>query len=231
MSYEIDIHKVRIRSLYLKVVSTIELNKRQEQILQIVKENGPITGEHIADRLNLTRATLRPDLAILTMSGFLEARPRVGYFFTGKTGTQLLADKLKKLQVKDFQSIPVVIHENVSVYDAICTMFLEDVGTLFVVDDHSILTGVLSRKDLLRASIGKQELPSIPVHIIMTRMPNITVCRKEDFIMDVAKHLIEKQIDALPVIKDTDKGFEVVGRITKTNMTKILVSLSENEII
>lgn len=125
----------------------------------------------------------------------------------------------------------MVIHENVSVYDAICTMFLEDVGTLFVVDDHSILTGVLSRKDLLRASIGKQELPSIPVHIIMTRMPNITVCRKEDFIMDVAKHLIEKQIDALPVIKDTDKGFEVVGRITKTNMTKILVSLSENEII
>ncbi|OLP65551.1 Transcriptional repressor CcpN [Bacillus pumilus] len=213
------------------MVSTIELNKRQEQILQIVKENGPITGEHIADRLNLTRATLRPDLAILTMSGFLEARPRVGYFFTGKTGTQLLADKLKKLQVKDFQSIPVVIHENVSVYDAICTMFLEDVGTLFVVDDHSILTGVLSRKDLLRASIGKQELPSIPVHIIMTRMPNITVCRKEDIIMDVAKHLIEKQIDALPVIKDTDKGFEVVGRITKTNMTKILVSLSENEII
>ncbi|MDM5298778.1 helix-turn-helix transcriptional regulator [Bacillus pumilus] len=212
-------------------MSTIELNKRQEQILQIVKENGPITGEHIADRLNLTRATLRPDLAILTMSGFLEARPRVGYFFTGKTGTQLLADKLKKLQVKDFQSIPVVIHENVSVYDAICTMFLEDVGTLFVVDDHSILTGVLSRKDLLRASIGKQELPSIPVHIIMTRMPNITVCRKEDIIMDVAKHLIEKQIDALPVIKDTDKGFEVVGRITKTNMTKILVSLSENEII
>ncbi|WP_144524875.1 helix-turn-helix transcriptional regulator [Bacillus pumilus] len=212
-------------------MSTIELNKRQEQILQIVKENGPITGEHIADRLNLTRATLRPDLAILTMSGFLEARPRVGYFFTGKTGTQLLADKLKKLQVKDFQSIPVVIHENVSVYDAICTMFLEDVGTLFVVDDHSILTGVLSRKDLLRASIGKQELPSIPVHIIMTRMPNITVCRKEDFIMDVAMHLIEKQIDALPVIKDTDKGFEVVGRITKTNMTKILVSLSENEII
>ncbi|KKB74614.1 MULTISPECIES: helix-turn-helix transcriptional regulator [Bacillus] len=212
-------------------MSTIELNKRQEHILQIVKENGPITGEHIAEKLNLTRATLRPDLAILTMSGFLEARPRVGYFYTGKTGTQLLADKLKKLQVKDFQSIPVVIHENVSVYDAICTMFLEDVGTLFVVDDNAILVGVLSRKDLLRASIGKQELPSIPVHIIMTRMPNITICRREDFILDVAKTLIEKQIDALPVVKDTEKGFEVVGRITKTNMTKILVGLSENEIM
>lgn len=199
--------------------------------MQIVKENGPITGEHIAEKLNLTRATLRPDLAILTMSGFLEARPRVGYFYTGKTGTQLLADKLKKLQVKDFQSIPVVIHENVSVYDAICTMFLEDVGTLFVVDRDAVLVGVLSRKDLLRASIGQQELTSVPVHIIMTRMPNITVCRREDYVMDIAKHLIEKQIDALPVIKDTDKGFEVIGRLTKTNMTKILVSLSENEIL
>nr|WGD57174.1 transcriptional regulator CcpN [Bacillus subtilis] len=212
-------------------MSTIELNKRQEHILQIVKENGPITGEHIAEKLNLIRATLRPDLAILTMSGFLEARPRVGYFYTGKTGTQLLADKLKKLQVKDFQSIPVVIHENVSVYDAICTMFLEDVGTLFVVDRDAVLVGVLSRKDLLRASIGQQELTSVPVHIIMTRMPNITVCRREDYVMDIAKHLIEKQIDALPVIKDTDKGFEVIGRVTKTNMTKILVSLSENEIL
>lgn len=213
------------------VVSIIELNKRQEIILQIVKENGPITGEHIADQLNLTRATLRPDLAILTMSGYLEARPRVGYFYTGKTGNQLLSDKLKKLQVKDFQSIPVVVSENVSVYDAIVTMFLEDVGTLFVVDKDSLLVGVLSRKDLLRASIGKQELASIPVNIIMTRMPNITVCKNEDFIMDVAKSLIEKQIDALPIIRDTEKGFEVIGRITKTNMTKILMRLADNDII
>jgi len=217
-------------SLLHKVVRTIELNKRQEQILQIVKENGPITGEHIADKLNLTRATLRPDLAILTMAGYLEARPRVGYFYTGKSGTQLLSDKLKKLKVKEFQSIPVVVNENVSVYDAICTMFLEDVGTLIVVDEKSLLVGILSRKDLLRASIGKQDLTSIPVHIIMTRMPNITVCKKDDLIIDVAKTLIEKQIDALPVIKETEAGFEVVGRISKTNITKILVGLVDNEI-
>ncbi|SDP75324.1 CBS domain-containing protein [Litchfieldia salsa] len=207
-------------------MSTIELNKRQEQIVQIVKDNGPITGESIADQLNLTRATLRPDLAILTMSGYLDARPRVGYYFTGKTGSQVLTDKIKKLQVKDFQSIPVVVAENVSVYDAIVTMFLEDVGTLFVVDQGSILVGVLSRKDLLRTSIGKQELSTIPVNIIMTRMPNITMCEREDSLIDVAQKLIEKQIDALPVVKLTEKGIEVIGRITKTNMTKALVSLA-----
>ena len=211
---------------HFRVVSTIELTKRQEHILQIVKDNGPITGEHIADQLNLTRATLRPDLAILTMAGYLDARPRVGYFYTGKTETQLLTDNLKKLLVGDYQSIPVVVGEGMTVYDAICTMFLEDVGTLFVVDKESLLVGVLSRKDLLRASLGKQDLTTIPVHIIMTRMPNITLCTKEDYLIDVAEKLIEKQIDALPVVKQNDKGFEVVGRITKTNIAKAFVALA-----
>ncbi len=212
------------------MVSTIELNKRQETILQIVKENGPITGEHIAERLNLTRATLRPDLAILTMAGFLEARPRVGYFYSGKSGTQLLTDNLAKLYVKDYQSIPVVVNDSISVYDAICMMFLEDVGTMFVTDQQSLLVGVLSRKDLLRASIGGKDLSSIPVNIIMTRMPNIAMCTKDDQLIEVAKKLIEKQIDALPVVKETEGGFEVVGRITKTNITKALVSLATEEL-
>ncbi|WP_275419598.1 helix-turn-helix transcriptional regulator [Fervidibacillus halotolerans] len=197
--------------------------------MKIVKENGPITGEHIAEKLNLTRATLRPDLAILTMAGFLDARPRVGYFYTGKNTLQLLTENIKKIKVKEFQSMPVVVKENASVYDAIVTMFLEDVGTLFVVNEQTLLVGVLSRKDLLRASMGKQDLTSIPVNIIMTRMPNITMCRKDDLLIDVAEKLIEKQIDAVPVVKEKNGGFEVIGRVTKTNITKAFVSLFNRE--
>ncbi|MDX6153322.1 helix-turn-helix transcriptional regulator [Marinococcus sp. PL1-022] len=209
----------------------MELTERQETILQIVKDNGPITGEHIADRLSLTRATLRPDLAILTMSGFLEARPRVGYYYTGKTDTEELNNQLQKLTVKHYQSIAVVVSESDSVYDAICTMFLEDVGTLFVVDKQSHLAGVLSRKDLLRASLGRQDTEAIPVSIIMTRMPNITICKKEDLVVYAATKLIERQIDALPVVKDAGGGkYEVVGRITKTNITKVLVDLANNQL-
>jgi DeoR family transcriptional regulator, catabolite repression regulator len=211
------------------VVRTIELNKRQELILQIVKEGGPITGEHIADKLNLTRATLRPDLAILTMAGYLDARPRVGYFYTGKSSAQLLTENLKKVHVKDYQSIPVVVNENVSVYDAICTMFLEDVGTLFVVDQTPVLVGVLSRKDLLRASIGSQDLSTLPINIIMTRMPNITTCERDDLLIEIAKKLIEKEIDALPVVRETEKGFEVIGRITKTSIAKAFVALGNDD--
>ncbi|WP_068674321.1 helix-turn-helix transcriptional regulator [Oceanobacillus sp. Castelsardo] len=204
----------------------MELSKRQEEIIEIVKENGPITGENIAEKLSLTRATLRPDLAILTMSGFLDARPRVGYFYTGKTGFELLSEKIKKYKVAEFQQIPIVVKEDVSVYDAISTMFLEDVGTLFVLNDKGCLSGVLSRKDLLRASIGQQDLNSIAVHIIMTRMPNITVCRKDDSLIDVAQKLINKQIDGMPVVKDVENGLTVVGRVTKTTITRVFVELA-----
>lgn len=207
----------------------VELSQRQRKIIEIVKDNGPITSEKIAGRLDLSRATLRPDLAILTMAGFLEARPRVGYFFTGKTGIELLTQKIKQYYVKDFQSVPVVINENTSVHEAITTMFLGDVGTLFVLDDNRNLTGIVSRKDLLRASIGNHDLHKIAVHIIMTRMPNITVCRPDDLLIESANLLIEKQIDALPVVKETGEHLQVIGRISKTSITKAFVELTLNE--
>jgi len=123
------------------------------------------------------------------------------------------------------------VDKNVSVYDAICTMFLEDVGTLFVIDHDALLIGVLSRKDLLRASLGKQELTAVPVNIIMTRMPNITTCRREDSLYEVAKKLIERQIDAMPVVKESEKGIEVIGRITKTTISRAFVDLVNNELL
>jgi len=207
----------------------MELTERQEIMLGIVKEHEPITGEQIAEKLNLSRATLRPDLAILTMVGYLDARPRVGYFYTGKTGSELLTEKMKQYKVKEFKSVPVVVKEDASVYEAITTMFLGDVGTLFVLDNNHALSGVLSRKDLLRASIGNQNLHQLPVHVIMTRMPNITVCKQSDLLIEAAKKLIDKQIDGLPVVKDTEYGYQVVGRITKTTITSAFVELLLNE--
>ena len=62
----------------------MQLNERQEKIVEIVKTHGPITGEKVAEQLNLTRASLRPDLAFLTQIGLLDARPRVGYYYKGE---------------------------------------------------------------------------------------------------------------------------------------------------
>ena len=78
----------------------IQLNQRQQKIIEIVKENEPITSESIASILNVTRATLRSDLAILTTTGILDARPKVGYFYSGISGASLVGNKIKDKKVK-----------------------------------------------------------------------------------------------------------------------------------
>ncbi|MGV3051896.1 helix-turn-helix transcriptional regulator [Staphylococcus chromogenes] len=204
----------------------MELSKRQQQIVDIVKNSGPITGEKIADQLNLTRATLRPDLAILTMAGYLEARPRVGYFYSGKSSSQLLTEQLKHYIVKDYQSHPVILKSDVTVYDAICAIFIEDVGTLFIVNEENDLVGVCSRKDLLRASMAGQDIHNMPVQIIMTRMPNIVLLEENDLLLYAARQMISKEIDSIPIVRFKGDGkYAVTGRISKTTITKLFVSL------
>ncbi|HHX95209.1 MAG TPA: helix-turn-helix transcriptional regulator [Clostridia bacterium] len=212
----------------------MRLNERQKKIIEIVKERGPITGSNIAQELNLTRAALRPDLSILTRSGILEARPRVGYYYTGDKRQSLIAETIKNIRVKDVKSIPIVIDEKTSVYDAVVTMFTEDVGTLFVVGDEGVLEGVVSRKDFLKIALGGSDLHSIPVNVIMTRMPNVITTTNEETVYMAAKKIIDREIDSLPVVRTfiDSKGnehLEVIGRITKTNLARLFVELGEGK--
>lgn len=212
----------------------MELTGRQNAILEIVKSMGPITGEQIAEKLSLTRATLRPDLAILTMSGLLEARPRVGYYHSGKYPQQIVAKKVHSILVADIKSVPIVVSEQCSVYDAVVTMFIEDVGTLFVVREGGLLEGVISRKDLLKTTLGGQDIQKLPVGVIMTRMPNVLFTQIEESVWSAALKLITHEVDALPVVRkvvlpDGSDKLEVVGRLSKTNITRLFVELGEGD--
>lgn len=206
------------------------LNERQEKIVDIVKSNTPITGEAIANKLNLTRAAIRPDLAILTMSGILEARPKVGYFYSGKTPLNFLAEEINEITVSEIKSIPIVLQETTSLYDTIVTMMLEDVGTIFIINE-SYLSGVISRKDLLKNAIGGTDLNKLPVGVIMTRMPNIVLATDDEPVLNVAVKLIEHEIDSIPVVEVIDeesKKFKVIGRVSKTNITRLFAEISNN---
>lgn len=208
-------------------VESIDLSQRQKKILEIVKTSGPISGEEIASRLNVSRAALRPCLAILTMSGLLEARPRVGYTYAGKDAKNLFADYLKRFSVGEVKAVPAVVREETSVYDAIVTLFVEDVGTLFVIDEEGYLQGVLSRKDLLKTAIGGSDLLRIPVTVIMTRMPHIVTVNPELDVVTAARRIVDYQIDALPVVREAGPGkLKVIGKITKTTLARMLAEVS-----
>ncbi|MGI6451640.1 MAG: helix-turn-helix transcriptional regulator [Desulfitobacteriia bacterium] len=210
----------------------MKLSERQAKIVELVKSSSPMTGEQIASKLKLTRATLRPDLTILTMTGVLEARPRVGYFYKEDNVRSPVAERMHQLRVGDFKSIAAAVKENISIYEAVVSMFTNNVGSLIVINENRELRGMVSRKDILKASLGKIDLHQVPIGVIMTRMPNIIMVTSDESVLDAAKKLVQHQIDTLPVVEnyineDGNEIYEVVGRFTKTNITNLFVDLGE----
>lgn len=208
----------------------MDLNERQKEIVQIVKKNGPITGDEIARELGLSRATIRPDLTILTMVNVLGARPKVGYFYTGKSELSLLVGKIKKQNVENHMSLPFVMDEKSSIYDVIVGIFLEDTSSVYITH-KGYLAGVVSRKDLLRSAMGGMDLKNTPVSLVMTRMPHVITITKEISVYQASKLIEEKGIDSLPVVeKESEHEYTVIGRFTKTNVNRLFVDLCNEEI-
>lgn len=193
------------------------LTERQREIIEIVKKYQPITGKEIGERLYLTRSALRTDFSILTGMKILESKPKIGYTYIEKKDSE---------RVRDIMGPPITVDTNLSVYETILHIFSKDVGTIFITDNES-LVGVVSRKDLLKIAIGKTDIEKVPINIIMTRMPNIIYVEEDDTILESVRKLISHQIDSLPVVRieerDGEKIFKIVGRLTKTNITKLFM--------
>jgi len=208
----------------------MQLSARQQEIVRLVKLHAPITGEQIAEMLRLSRPTIRSDLALLVMLGALDAKPKVGYFpgqAAGRDGKS--AADIAVMKVKDVQALPVIIRETATVNDAVVTLFMENVGSLIVADESGALVGVISRKDLLKVTLGNPGSSTMPVSLVMTRYPNVVTTTPDETVQEAGRKMILHQVDALPVVSrhpDDPGKWEVVGRITKTTMTKLLVGLT-----
>lgn len=209
----------------------IELTSRQLQIIDIVKKRAPITAEQIAEQLNLSKPTIRSDLSVLVMLEYIDAKPKVGYF-PGKKASerQGSAYLLQETKVKDIQSIPIIIRETTTIQDAVVTLFLQDVGTLIICDGEGKLTGVASRKDFLKVTLGNPGAVSMPVSMVMTRQPKVVTVSPEDTVLDAAQKMIVHEVDSLPVVipgtvEEAGLRLDVVGRLTKTSIVKLLLDL------
>lgn len=198
------------------------------EIVELVRRHAPITGEQIAEALGLSRPTIRSDLSLLVMLGYLDAKPKVGYFLgTFAAETSRTYARTLGLKVRDVQAVAVVVQHTSTVQDAVVTLFTEDVGGLAVLDDNGRLAGVVSRKDLLKVTLGNAAAASMPISLVMTREPNIVTVTPEDTVLDAARKLISHEVDMLPVVSEEEHpdGKEVVGRITKTTITKVFMGM------
>jgi len=184
--------------------------------------------------LTISRPTIRSDLSLLVMLDYISAKPNVGYF-PGEKAEKEESETyiLRRIKVGQVQGTPIVIDVKTTVQDAVVTLFLENIGSLMVTDETGKLAGVISRKDLLKVTLGNPNASSMPVSMVMTRQPNIVTITPEETVYEAARKMNEHQVDSLPVVSYTehssDSEFNVVGRITKTSIIKLLFDQMEQE--
>lgn len=194
----------------------MNLSDRQKKIIEIVKEYQPVSGESISELLDVSRATLRSDLSFLTMAEILQAAPKVGYTYSGANLESLFFYRTFSTKVEEIMMTPIMIPSNTSIREAITSLFMYDIGSLYVIDEEKLLVGTLSRKDLLRASLNS-DIDKTPVAVCMTRVPHIKTCVEENTILEAASILQDFEVDSLPVIDSTNSR-KVIGKITKTRI-------------
>lgn len=208
----------------------MNLTSRQEKIIKIVKNQEYISADELAEKMELKRNLIRRDLALLNMLDIIGMDMNKGYYYVGRKNFFAFAEFIRTYSVEEIMGLPIILEETSNIYDGIVTLFLDNVGSIFLVKD-GYLSGVASRKDFLRATLGQIDLHNTPLSIVMTRMPNVKYVFRKTSIHDCAKMLVTYQIDSLPVVEEVDgddQKLMVVGRITKTNITNLFARLGSD---
>lgn len=202
-------------------MAVTQLTQRQNKIIQLLKAESPMTGERLATKLNISLATIRADLRLLTTIGILDARPKVGYAYQGENLLQMDSQKFFQTTIAAILLPPTEIKLTTSMEEAVTKLFLADVGSLYVLDDDGALVGLISRKDLLRASFTNRDT-TLPASIVMTRMPNVITVTADTSIIAASKLLLKHNVDSLPVVQNAGDT-HVIGKITKNRIFKYLI--------
>lgn len=205
----------------------LEFSARQQEIITIVKQNEPISADEIGKRLGLVKATLRSDLAVLTMTGVLDAKPKVGYFYIGLPKAIKQDNTLFEEKVENIMSQPMLIQQETSIYEAVVTLFMFDAGNIYVTNESGDLVGVISRKDLLRATVNTSNLNETPIAMIMTRTPHVVTAQKHMKVLDVGYLLMKHKVDSIPIMDDEDSK-KVIGKIGKTAVMEYFIQAGLN---
>jgi CBS domain-containing membrane protein len=138
------------------------------------------------------------------------------------------------MQVKDFMQRQVVtlgLEDSLDVAEDIMT--LGRVRHLPVVAGESRLVGLVTQRDLLRASVASvlklgravehDWLKAIPVRVVMTT--EIETASPSDSLKSAVDHMISKKIGCLPVVENG----KLLGLLTETDCLQVLASALTRE--
>ncbi|PDH96580.1 CBS domain-containing protein [Oenococcus oeni] len=202
----------------------MDFTKRQTRIINMLKQTSPLTSEKIAGNLELSVSTIRPDLRFLTSVEILNARPKVGYEFKGNQLLNFDYDHIYQTPISEILLPTTEIKASDTLQVAVGKLFLKDVDSLYVVNEKGDLVGLISRKDLLRASLNNSNVQSMMASIIMTRMPNIITATPDMSVIEAGKLLLLHKVDSLPVV-EKQSSRHAIGKITKNRIFQHFIEI------
>jgi len=122
----------------------------------------------------------------------------------------------------------VTIQKGRTVYDAICTLVEEKIGSVLITNEHGEVEGILTERDILRLAHSKlEEIRTLPIEKVMTR--HLFVASPVDNVEDIKRLMTEKRIRHVPVFENgTLVGIVSIGDIVKHQLTDLS---TENEML
>ena len=139
------------------------------------------------------------------------------------------------MKVREHMSQPAIwVSPTMSVAAATKLLHERRIRRLPVMDNHGILLGIVSERDLLRVmpssatTLSVWEIPELLdrllVREVMTR--NVITVTPETPIQEAARLMVENKIGGLPV---EDPSGRVVGMITETDIFRVFCSFFADE--
>lgn len=166
---------------------------------------------------------------VLLSGEVIAARRRLGYYYLGG-GEDPAAAEIRSCTAEDCMSRPILVGAESNAYDAAVLLFTEDIGTLFVGKKDDI-QGVVSRKDLLKAAMGRDDLAKVPISMVMTSRSKMIYAEPKEDLVSIAQKMMDYEVDCLPVgtFKNVgnDRKFVLIGRVSKTNITRLFLELGK----
>jgi acetoin utilization protein AcuB len=128
---------------------------------------------------------------------------------------------------------PVFVHPDMSVTEARSLMEREHIGHLPVLDKNNNLTGIVAKKDMLKAgpspatSLDMYEisylLSKLKVEKIMEK--KVITVDENEVVEEAARIMADKDIGCLPVLRGTGSpGSLLVGIITDTDLFHVFIN-------